>query len=545
METVEIINGYTVTGKWKNGQRGMTALATRGGKKYFLKKYTKFVLPSDGSMFDAKTMEMKKRDFNDFVRIRKRVISMISPVAGSGGNIIIPCDNFVNGLHYYEATEFIDGVTPDEELADFFAGLDDEKCMLMMKTAAGALSAVHTAGVIHSDLKIKNIIVVKNSRSNFVAKLIDFDSSYPADEKKYIGGDDVFCSPELAKYAGSEDEEEQAELIKSITNKTDIFSLGVCFHYYLVQEYPTAVELTPRLKRQKELKERAGKPVNFFASQLLLEGCELKLSDKIKSVNIRALIYDMLSMDPEKRPTAMQVLQRLKQNEPTIETPWPEHHITLEKSKLSGAGIVGFKKLKDGGAAKYEVTLSSGKKQIYTVEEVVELGYAKAAFVPKGFDDIWPEHAIAFDEATLNARGFVSATKETLGGKKGYKLYRKDGSGMFYTVEKLLGVRYARRTSGAVPPAPEPPTPPTPPVPPAPPIPPMPSEAEAGGVSDVEKWPEHSIEFDSEMIAKKGYVKVEMGEKNGIKGYYFTRADGIRQFIRVEMVIMQKMARKV
>jgi len=57
--------------------------------------------------------------------------------------------------------------------------------------------------------------------------------------------------------------------------------------------------------------------------------------------------------------------------------------------------------------------------------------------------------------------------------------------------------------------------------------------------------PEHSIEFDSEMIAKKGYVKVEMGEKNGIKGYYFTRADGIRQFIRVEMVIMQKMARKV
>ena len=197
-----------------------------------------------------------------------------------------------------------------------------------------------------------------------------------------------------------------------------------------------------------------------------------------------------------------------------------------------------FKKIKDG-SAKYEVTLSSGKKQIYTVEEIVELGYAKAAFVPKGFDDIWPEHAIAFDETALNARGFVSATKETLGGKKGYKLYRKDGSAMFYTVEKLLGVRYVRRTSAAVP------EPPMPPVPPAPPIPPMPSEADVGGSSDVEKWPEHSIEFDHEMIAKKGYVKVEKGEKNGIKGYYFTRTDGIRQFIRVEMMIMQKMARKL
>ena len=38
METTEIINGFTVTGTWKNGQKSMTVSATKGGKKYFLKK---------------------------------------------------------------------------------------------------------------------------------------------------------------------------------------------------------------------------------------------------------------------------------------------------------------------------------------------------------------------------------------------------------------------------------------------------------------------------------------------------------------------------
>lgn len=533
METTEIVNGYSVIGKWKNGQRGMTALATRGGKKYFLKKYTKFVLPTDDGMFDAKTIQVKKRDFDDFVKIRKKVIARISPIAGPGGNIIIPCDNFVDGIHYYEATEFIDGVIPDEEVTAFFSGMSDDEKMLMMKTAAGALSAVHSSGIIHSDLKLKNIIVVKNSRDNFVAKLIDFDSSYPDDEKKYIGGDDVYCSTELAQYSNSEDDEEMSELVKKISNKTDIFSLGVCFHYYLTQEYPTAVELSPRLKRQKDLKERAGKPVTFFTSQLLLEGCELKLSDKIESVNLKMLIYDMLSMDPGERPTAMQVLQRLKQSEPTIETPWPEHSITLDNTKLSSDGIVGLKKIRDG-VPKYELIFSAGKKRVVTVEELVEAKYAKTAFVPKGFHDIWSEHAIEFDEDKLSSRGFVSETKETLGGKKGYKLYRKDGTGMFFTIEKLLGTGYVKRigtsSEGEIPKEETDSTS---------------STSSTSSALSIEPWPEHKIRFDVDVIKGRGHVRIERSELNNVKGYRLYKADGKGQFVRVEMLIAWHMAVKI
>jgi len=371
----EIINGYQIVSDWRNGQRGMTAAATRGGKKYFLKKYTKAVLPTYDGMFDEKTIRFKKEYFDDFVRIRRRVISALTPIAGPGGNVVIPCDNFIDGLHYYEATEFIEGVVSDDRVEEYFRTMSADDKMMMLKTAAGALSAVHGAGIIHSDLKLKNIIVVENSSGRFVAKLIDFDSSYPIDEKKFIGGDDAFCSPELARYSDSEDEAEQEELLKFISEKTDIFSLGVCFHYFFTQQYPGAVELSPRLQRKKELCARAGKPCLILVKELIYDECELKVSDSITSVNLKALIYDMLEVAPEKRPTAMQVLQRLKQGEPTFEEPWPEHNITVDRAKLSDKGIVGLKKATVGGSV-YEAIFATGKKSVYTREELISQGFA-------------------------------------------------------------------------------------------------------------------------------------------------------------------------
>lgn len=57
-------------------------------------------------------------------------------------------------------------------------------------------------------------------------------------------------------------------------------------------------------------------------------------------------------------------------------------------------------------------------------------------------------------------------------------------------------------------------------------------------------WPEHSIEFDEDVIASKGYVRYEQAVLDGIRGYKFYKADRC-QFIRVEMVLIQKLARKI
>ena len=63
--------------------------------------------------------------------------------------------------------------------------------------------------------------------------------------------------------------------------------------------------------------------------------------------------------------------------------------------------------------------------------------------------------------------------------------------------------------------------------------------------SFAEPWPEHNIEFDTAVMISKGYVSSIRKTMNGINGYEFVRANGNRQFIRVEMVIIQKMARKI
>lgn len=58
-------------------------------------------------------------------------------------------------------------------------------------------------------------------------------------------------------------------------------------------------------------------------------------------------------------------------------------------------------------------------------------------------------------------------------------------------------------------------------------------------------WPEHKIKFDSAAIRAKGYIRSEQKSMGGINGYYFYKEDGTGQFIRLEMLLVQKMAHKV
>ena len=58
-------------------------------------------------------------------------------------------------------------------------------------------------------------------------------------------------------------------------------------------------------------------------------------------------------------------------------------------------------------------------------------------------------------------------------------------------------------------------------------------------------WPEHKIKFDTNAIKEKGYVRSEQKTMSGVNGYCFYKEDGSSQFIRVEMALIQKMARKL
>ena len=509
---MEIVNGYELITEWKNSNCGKTARAKRGGKIYFLKKYQTPVEPVDNGALDAKTIAKNKANFDKFVARRRKVNTALRSIAGAGGNLIVPADEFIDDHHYVEAAEFVEGAVNDEDTEAILDSLSVNVKKLLMLTASGALASVHKLGIVHSDLKLKNILLVKNPAGNYVAKIIDFDSSYFADDvPEEVVGDINFFSPELGNYSNSEDDRE--EYAKNLTTKSDIFSLGVIFHKYLSTEYPDAKELTPILQKRRD----KGKAIYCWV--MVKSGCELKLSDKITDLNQLSLIRDMLSLDPANRPSASDVLKRLKETESlnVFDEPWPEDRITLKKDALTAKGFVGAKKVVVGTAKKYALITSDGVRTEKTKDELIAEGLAKIMREEK-FAEPWEDHNIKFVEAKLRACGYVASERKELSGVKGYEFFKADDSSMFFTKEKLLHMKFAEKLPPKAPP-----------------------------VSDgfCEPWPEHHVAFDEEQIRKKGFVRSEQAVLGGVKGYNFIKADGTKQFINMAMTVMLKLATKL
>ncbi len=515
------VHGYEIISEWKNSQCGQTAIARRGDRQFFIKKYQTPVEPIDNGTLDAKTFAHNKELFEKFVSTRKRINATIRSMSGAGGNIVIPCEEFIVDNHYMEAAELVEGVVDEEELEGVLKSLSVDVKKLLMQTAAGALQSVHTKHIVHSDLKLKNVLLVRNAAGNYVAKLIDFDSSYFVDEKpdEVVGTIDYY-SPELGAYADIEDEEEREIVGRKLTEKSDIFSLGLIFHFYLSGELPKPADLTEKLRKRAE----KGKIIYCWVA--LLNGCSLELSPVIKSSKYRSLISDMLNADPDQRPAAIEVLKRLREEESTFEEPWPEHGILLDKTELKNAGVEGLIKIESGGK-KYELRYTGGRKTILTKEELEDHGFVKPS---AGFCPPFEEHHIEFNQERIRSRGFVSVARKIVSGIRGYKFTRADSSSTFFKVKDLIAMKYAvevpKASAGAGPAA---------------------SEAVSAPVVEAgiaAPWPEHKIAFDESAVNAKGFIRVERDILGGVNGYRLFRPDGTNQFLRVEMVLVQKLAKK-
>jgi len=303
---LETIHGYELLGEWKNSNSGKIAKGVKDGKTYFIKKYLSPVKPIDNGAMSAKTVERNERIFNQFVALRTRLNNALRPVACEGSNIVIPTEEFIEGNHYIEVSEAIEGVVPYDEWENVLASLSPDVKKLLMLTAAGGVGVIHAQQIIHGDLKFENVLLTRNPRSgNYVAKIIDFDCAcFTEDIPDESIGDIRYLSPELAEYLT--EEEDREPLRAKITTKTDIFSLGIIFHRYLAGEFPQGKNLSKALQRRKE----SGRPIYCWA--VLLSGGALEISDTITDSNMRRLLAAMLDINPEKRPTAVEVLRCLK-----------------------------------------------------------------------------------------------------------------------------------------------------------------------------------------------------------------------------------------
>lgn len=483
------VHGYELIKDWKVSNIGMTAQAKRGGKRYFLKKYGEYKMPRHDASTSPRLYDKLKGEFDAFVENRIAINTALASLAGPGGNIILPTDWFVDDIYYIEATEFIENLIEDEDILN----LPRENILFIMLTASGALHNIHRKNIVHSDLKRTNILAARNSAGNTVAKIIDFDRGYFANNIRpdELGGDQNFMSPELAQCFMYDMAD---EALAYLSTKSDIFSLGLVFHNYLTKgAFPKISGLTGALKA------RVDEGQIVYCCEAILAGARLEISRKVGDKYLTHLLAAMLQPEPEDRPTAQEVLNVLKTKK--ILDVKPDSVISIEGESIA----------------------AESSRMSATVSDTPVL--------PSGYCHPWPEHRIVFNESKLADNGYVSSEQVDRKGVKCYKFYKRDGVSRVFTIDNLsiLGlVSDATKTSERVAPV-------------------KATESAArthtADVTEDENtlWEEDAAyAYDMSSITGSGYKGIAKATKNGIKGYVLIKMNDEQRFMTFDKLKLLK-----
>ena len=410
------INGYTLSADWKISSIGEICPATRDGKKYFLKKYGECKKPVKDESLSTALFNDLTNTFNKFKDYRIRINEALKSLAGPGGNIVLPSDWFVYDINYIEATDFIENIIDETEIYK----LKREEIDFIMLTASAALYNIHRKNIVHSDLKLPNLLVARNTSGNLVAKIIDFDRSYFANDinPDYLGGDQNYMSPELTLGFMRDFDE---SVLGFLSTKSDIFSLGLIFYNYLTKgKFPEISGLKGALLKAKE----SGRKI--YPGEALLNGAKLVVGKEIKDLYMKRLLAQMLEFDPTKRIAALDVLQTLRNK--TVLDRVPESCIEIEDEEKDLPKKSEVEAPKD----------SDKPKDVEKPKDVV-----KPSVVVKGSEfEMLPEHRLyTFNAEAMERDGYVKAVPCDKNANKGYILTTKNGKEKFFNLDvlKILG----------------------------------------------------------------------------------------------------------
>lgn len=117
-------------------------------------------------------------------------------------------------------TEFIHGRTLAGVVSEF-GPMPAEETQRIAIDLCGALEAVHTAGVLHRDIKPQNVMRDQNGR----IVLMDFGAGRAADDAQLMAGTPLYLAPEVLNGAPA-------------SRASDIYSLGVLLFYLVSGSYP-------------------------------------------------------------------------------------------------------------------------------------------------------------------------------------------------------------------------------------------------------------------------------------------------------------------
>jgi eukaryotic-like serine/threonine-protein kinase len=235
MKAGDVIAGYRVVSEPTNagGGKCVWAFAEKDGAEFFLKRFLEPKRPREGSAAGAASRRIREEVCRDFEERHRGVIAALRPDAPGAGNLVVATDFFHEGSTYYKVTERID----TSSLAEPHS-LDPRERSVLLRTLGTSLRLLHSAGIVHGDLKPANVLVQRRDAAAFhTAKLIDFDDSYLAGlppGREEIAGDSLYGAPEWRRYVQG-DESAGGELL---TGAVDVFALGLTTHLWLTGALP-------------------------------------------------------------------------------------------------------------------------------------------------------------------------------------------------------------------------------------------------------------------------------------------------------------------
>ena len=273
------INGYQITSDFTSENAGLSrwAFCEKNGREFFIKEFQSPVYPEESSDLSPRIIERKRSICENFYRTKSELYGLLKKCRT--GNVVLIQDFFRSGPRYYAVTERIHSKTINTSIV---ANLGVEQKMTLMKSILYSMAILHKEGIVHADIKPDNLLLKETVDGFFAAKIIDFDAAFLINHQpKDIQGDFLYFAPEtFLKMRGEE---------RRLTGKIDVFALGILFYQYWVGAYP-----------------------NFsghyqYAFEAVLNNEEIPQKEQIPDI-VFELICQMLSKEPEQRPTASEVL---------------------------------------------------------------------------------------------------------------------------------------------------------------------------------------------------------------------------------------------
>ena len=259
----DTIRGYKIVDLINNGGFCNAFKVSKGGKQFFLKEYSD---PTELS-----------KDFKPFLENQKVILSKLLKMSDSTEKIV---EHFVENSHYYQVKELLCGQNMDDwmetntEVPDRF-----EAAIQLTKI----IREIHSAGIVHQDLKPGQVMVVSESPLKLV--LTDFDWSVPGGKVVRKVGTPWYGYADAAP-----------------SEKSDIFTLGIILCVLLTGA-------TPYQGRHDDLFEAELWP-RWVSGRSYDEPIDLNPDDITRKLN--RILTACLSPDPADRPSIDEILEVLE-----------------------------------------------------------------------------------------------------------------------------------------------------------------------------------------------------------------------------------------